>query len=82
MKKLMELWKKAFGVPEEERIKLGKEIWRIAVEEQWAIGTVGLSPAAQGVRIVSNNMGNVPGAAVQQSGWHDPGNVSAGDFLL
>ena len=82
MKKLMELWKKAFGVPEEERIKLGKEIWRIAVEEQWAIGTVGLSPAAQGVRIVSNNMGNVPGAAVQQSGWHDPGNVSARDVLL
>jgi len=60
MKKLMELWQKAFGVPEEERIKIGKEIWRIAVEEQWAIGTVGLSPAAQGVRIVSNNMGNVP----------------------
>ena len=63
MQKLMELWKKAFGVPEEERIKLGKEIWRIAVEEQWAIGTVGLSPAAQGVRIVSNNMGNVPGGS-------------------
>ena len=60
MKKLMELWKKAFGMPEEERIKLGKEIWRIAVEEQWAIGTVGLSPAAQGVRIVSNNVGNNP----------------------
>jgi peptide/nickel transport system substrate-binding protein len=61
MKRLMELWKKAFGVPEEERIKIGKELWRIAVEEQWAIGTVGLSPAAQGVRIVSNNMGNIPG---------------------
>jgi peptide/nickel transport system substrate-binding protein len=60
MKKLMEMWKKAFGMPQEERIKLGKEIWRIAVEEQWAIGTVGLSPAAQGVRIVSNNIGNVP----------------------
>jgi peptide/nickel transport system substrate-binding protein len=60
MKKLMELWQKAFGVPQEERIKLGKEIWRIAVEEQWAIGTVGLSPAAQGVRVVSNNIGNSP----------------------
>jgi peptide/nickel transport system substrate-binding protein len=60
MKKLMEAWKKAFGVPQEERIKLGKEIWKIAVEEQWAIGTVGLSPAALGVRIVNVNMGNVP----------------------
>jgi peptide/nickel transport system substrate-binding protein len=60
MKRLIDLWKKAFGAPEEERIKLGKDIWRIAVEEQWAIGTVGLSPAAQGVRIVRNNMGNNP----------------------
>lgn len=61
MKQLMEAWTKAFGVPDAERITLGKEIWRIAVEEQWAIGTVGLSPAAQGVRVVNANMGNVPG---------------------
>lgn len=61
MKKLIEAWSKAFGAPEEERITLGKEIWKIAVEEQWAIGTVGLSPAAQGVRVVNANMGNIPG---------------------
>ncbi len=60
MRELMSLWKKAFGVPYEERVKLGKQIWRIAVEEQWAIGTVGLSPAAQGVRVVSVKMGNIP----------------------
>ncbi len=60
MRKLMGLWKKAFGVPTEERIAIGKEIWRIAVEEQWAIGTVGLSPAALGVRIVNTKMGNIP----------------------
>ncbi len=61
MKKLIEAWSKAFGVPEAERITLGKEIWKIAVEEQWTIGTVGLSPAAQGVRVVNANMGNIPG---------------------
>jgi hypothetical protein len=60
MQKLMAMWKKSFGVPQEERIQIGKELWRIAVQEQWAIGTVGLSPAAQGVRIVSNHVGNVP----------------------
>ena len=27
---------------------------------QWAIGTVGLSPAIQGVRVVRNNLGNIP----------------------
>jgi peptide/nickel transport system substrate-binding protein len=60
MKELMDLWKKSFGVPEAERVAIGKQLWRIAVEEQWAVGTVGLSPAAQGVRVVSNKMGNVP----------------------
>jgi ABC-type transport system substrate-binding protein len=30
MKELMEKWKKAFGVPEKERIQLGKDVWRIA----------------------------------------------------
>jgi peptide/nickel transport system substrate-binding protein len=60
MKELMSLWKKSFGVPEAERVAIGKQLWRIAVEEQWSVGTVGLSPAAQGVRVVSNKMGNVP----------------------
>jgi peptide/nickel transport system substrate-binding protein len=60
MKELMGLWKKSFGVPEAERVAIGKQLWRIAVEEQWAVGTVGLSPAALGVRVVSNKMGNIP----------------------
>ena len=47
-------------MPEEERIKLGKEIWKIAVEEVYIIGVIGMGPAVQGVRIVKNNMGNIP----------------------
>jgi len=60
MKELMEKWKKAFGVPEKERIQLGKEVWKIAAEEVYIIGVVGLGPAANGVRIVKTNMGNIP----------------------
>ena len=56
----MALWQQGFGVPEAERIGIGKEMWRVAVEQQWAIGTVGLSPAVMGVRIVSNRLGNSP----------------------
>ena len=44
----------------EQRIETGKEIWRIVVEETWGIGTVGLSPAVLGVRVVKNTLGNVP----------------------
>ena len=37
-----------------------QEIWRILVEQQYGIGTVGQSPALFGVRIVTNDLGNVP----------------------
>ena len=61
MKKLMALWKKGLAAPEAERIEIGREMWRVAVEQQWTLGTIGLSPAVMGVRIVSNRLGNSPG---------------------
>jgi len=60
MRELMEKYRQAFGVPFEERVKLAKEIWKIAVDEVWTIGTVGLSPGIQGVRVAKANMGNLP----------------------
>jgi peptide/nickel transport system substrate-binding protein len=60
MLRAMDLFKEAFGAPEDKRVANAKEIWRIAVEQMWSIGTVGQSPAVMGVRIVKNNMGNVP----------------------
>jgi len=60
MIRAFDLFRSAFGMKEEERIKTGKEIWKIIVEQTWSIGTVGQSPAFMGVRIVKNNMGNVP----------------------
>ncbi len=55
-----DLFRAAFGMKEEDRIKAAKELWKIIVEQTWSIGTVGQSPAFMGVRIVKNNMGNVP----------------------
>jgi peptide/nickel transport system substrate-binding protein len=43
-----------------ERVKIAQEIWKIICEECWVIGTVGLSPAFMGVRVVKNTMGNIP----------------------
>ncbi|MDP8924915.1 MAG: ABC transporter substrate-binding protein, partial [Chloroflexota bacterium] len=61
MRRAMEMYKKAFGVPEEESIKLGQEIWKLVVEEVWYIGVLGQSPAIMGVQVTKKNMGNVPG---------------------
>ncbi len=60
MIRALDLFRAAYGMKEEDRIKAGKEIWKIIVEQQWSIGTVGQSPAFMGVRLVKNNMGNVP----------------------
>jgi peptide/nickel transport system substrate-binding protein len=60
MLKAFELLRSAAGKKEAERIKIAKDIWKILVEECWAIGIVGVSPAFMGVRITKNNMGNIP----------------------
>ncbi|MBI5034755.1 MAG: ABC transporter substrate-binding protein [Chloroflexi bacterium] len=60
MLRAMDLFRAAMGQKEEDQIKSAKEIWKIVVEQQWSIGVVGQSPAFMGVRIVKNNMGNVP----------------------
>jgi ABC-type transport system substrate-binding protein len=60
LRELMEKWRKAFSVPEEERIKLGKEVWQIAAEEVYIIGVIGMGAASMGVRVAKTNMGNVP----------------------
>jgi peptide/nickel transport system substrate-binding protein len=53
-------FRESYGMKEEDRIKNAKEIWKIIVEQTWSIGTVGQSPAFMGVRIVKDNMGNIP----------------------
>ena len=60
MLRAFDLYRSAAGKKEAERIRIAQEIWKILVEECWVIGTVGLSPAFMGVRVVKTNMGNIP----------------------
>jgi peptide/nickel transport system substrate-binding protein len=73
LKELMEKWRRAFGVPEAERIALGKDVWRIAADEVYAIGVVGLGGAANGVRIVKTTVGNVPSRHYNSPDGKTPG---------
>ena len=54
------LFRSAGGLTEQERVRAAQEIWRIAVDQQWAVGLVGISPAFMGIRVVSNALENVP----------------------
>ena len=60
MRELMEKYRKSFGVPDQERTKLAKDVWKIALDELWIIPIVVNSPASQGVRVIKNTMGNIP----------------------
>ena len=73
MRELMETFRQALGAPGEEQIRLAKEVWKIALDEVWTIGTVGLSPAIQGVRIAKTNMGNVPDRIFNGASTFAPG---------
>jgi peptide/nickel transport system substrate-binding protein len=74
MRELMETFRKALGTAGEEHIRHGKEVWKIAVDEVWAIGTVGQSPLITGVRVVKTSLGNIPERVSNGAAAHSPGN--------
>jgi hypothetical protein len=49
-------------------------VWKIAVDEVWAIGTVGQSPLITGVRVVKTAQGNIPARLSNGAAAHSPGN--------
>jgi peptide/nickel transport system substrate-binding protein len=73
MVEMMDLYRKAMGLEDDERVKLTRDIWKILAEELWTIGTVGLSPATTGVRIVKNTMGNIPDRLFNSASHKSPG---------
>jgi peptide/nickel transport system substrate-binding protein len=73
LREQMEKFQKAFGVPEEERVKLGKEVWKIAAEEVYIIGVIGMGAASMGVRMAKTNLGNVPSRQYNSPDGKTPG---------
>ncbi|MEZ4614987.1 MAG: hypothetical protein R2867_05660 [Caldilineaceae bacterium] len=57
---VLDLFRQGLQGTPEDRITIGQEIWKIITDEVWTIGTVGQSGAFMGVRVVKNNMGNIP----------------------
>ncbi len=60
MLRILDLFRSAAGQKSAQRIETAKEIWKILVDQQYGIGTVGQSAALMGIRLVKTNLGNVP----------------------
>jgi peptide/nickel transport system substrate-binding protein len=73
MQHMLDLFERGITLPLEERIPLGQEIWRIHAENMFVVGTVGLSPAVNGVVVVKNRFRNVPDVAPNTPTVQNPG---------
>ncbi|OUC08461.1 hypothetical protein RY27_08835, partial [Litorilinea aerophila] len=60
VRKVLDMFSQGLKATPEERIDIGQELWKIITDEVWTIGIVGQSGAFMGVRVVKNNMGNIP----------------------
>jgi peptide/nickel transport system substrate-binding protein len=70
--KAMDMLRQGSGLETPERNKLGQELKKIIVDQQWVIGTVGFSA---GLRVISNKMGNVPDRFAGRTRTRTPGAV-------
>ena len=82
MVKALEMLRSAPGLKPDEQVKAAQEIWRIVVEAQWSVGIVGQSPAFMGVRVIKNNMGNVPARQVNAQHARTPGSSHPATFYV
>lgn len=82
LKRLLEIFEEGNSLPREMRIELGKELWRIHVENLYMIGTVGQSPAMNGVVVVKNNFRNVPDVAPNNAAMQNPGIARPEQFFF
>ena len=68
----MKLYSEAGSQDTEAANATAQEIWKIIVDNVFSIGTVGISPAVMGIRVVKNSMGNLPARQVNMQHARTP----------
>jgi peptide/nickel transport system substrate-binding protein len=77
-----DLYNQASSQTIEESNKTAQEIWKILVDNVFSIGTVGVSPAVMGIRIVKNTMGNIPARQVNMQHARTPQSSHPATFFF
>lgn len=60
LKDAMELYRKGLTASDEERVQLGKELFKMHADQVWSIGVVGFGLSMYGIYVANNQLGNVP----------------------
>lgn len=80
--RIVEIIEEAKTVGTERQIELAHELYRMAAENLWAIGTVGLTPMIQGVVVINQDLVNVPELAANDWPLRTPGNARPEQFFF
>ncbi|HEV2783083.1 MAG TPA: ABC transporter substrate-binding protein [Actinophytocola sp.] len=65
LKDAMALYEKGLSEPDDaERVRIGKELYKMHADQVWSIGIVGFGLALNGVYLTNNNLRNVPARVV------------------
>jgi peptide/nickel transport system substrate-binding protein len=79
--RIVEIIDEAKVSPRGRQIELAQELFRLWADNVWEIGTVGLTPAVQGVVVVNQNMRNVPAVAGNDWPLRTPGDTRPEQFF-
>jgi peptide/nickel transport system substrate-binding protein len=60
LREMIDLWRAAYGQPEEEQVESLKKFWAIAADQVFIMGVIGMGAASMGTRVTKNKMGNTP----------------------
>jgi len=82
MLEAIDLYTQAGGQNTEQSNQTAQEIWKIIVDNVFSIGTVGVSPAVMGIRVVKNTMGNIPARQVNMQHARTPQSSHPATFFF
>jgi len=77
--KAYDMLRKGSGLESAERNKLGQELKKVIVDQQWVIGTVGFTPD---LRVRSNKIGNSPERLAWKTRNRTPGNTHPSTYYF
>jgi peptide/nickel transport system substrate-binding protein len=82
LKNVLEMLAKGPSVKEEERVKLGQEMYKLMADNVWQIGVISQGSNFMGVRVTNVNMGNVPSRIWNSPLYMNPNNVRPVTFYF
>jgi peptide/nickel transport system substrate-binding protein len=75
LKEGMDLYRQGLQATNSERIRIGKELYKLHADQVWTIGVVGFGLSSYGLYIANNKLHNVPGRILNTNHQKTPSNA-------